>query len=146
MIGHHALVIRILKKPNDEEHNREKIKRDAFLYLDSNDKEFAQCGTCWLFHAEKERCAILGPDFVVDDDDSCCFYIKGEVPKDLKLVKRVTPKDAGFVERAVRCENCLYGGSGECKLYKMLNEKFPDVFDLDEQIEPRACCNANTPR
>src|SRR5258706_18961 len=110
------------------------------------DKEFAQCGTCWLFNAEKERCAILGSDFKVDDDDSCNFFLKGEIPKDLKLVARVTPKNAGFVERRVRCENCKYGGDNECKLYKMLNEKFPDIFDLDEKIEPRACCNANTAR
>ena len=147
MIGHHALVVRMLLKPGEEKQSPgEKIKRDAFIYLPGKDKEFAQCGTCWLFNAEKERCAILGPTFEVDDDDACNFYLKGDPSKDLKLVARVTPKNAGFVDRKVRCENCKYGGGGVCKLYTMLNEKLPDVFDLDTKIEPRACCNAQTSR
>src|SRR5258706_12681632 len=124
----------------------EKIKRDAFHYMSGKDKEFEQCGTCWQFNAEKERCAILGPDFKVDDDDSCCLFVAGKPVKDQPIVARITPKAAGFVERRVRCENCLYGGDNECKLYKMLNEKFPDVFDLDISITPRSCCNAQTPR
>jgi len=146
MIGHHALIIRMLQKPGEEKRPGEKIKRDAFIYLPGKDKEFAQCGTCWLFNAEKERCAILGPDFKVDDDDSCCLYVRGTPVKSQPIVARITPKNAGFVERPVRCENCLYGGGNECKLYRMLNEKFPDVFDLEISITPKSCCNAQTPR
>jgi len=134
-------------------HNKtpgEKIKRDAFLYMSGKDKEFAQCGTCWQFNAEKERCAILGPDFKVDDDDSCCLYVQGTPVKNQPIVARITPKAAGFVERPVRCENCRYSkksdGGSECLLFKMLNEKFPDCFDLEISISSKSCCNAQTPR
>lgn len=146
MLDHGALIIRILKKTGEENSPAERIKRDAFIYLSSTSKEFAQCGMCWLFNAEKERCAILGPTFKVDDDDSCCLFVKGEPVKNQPIIARITPKNAGFVKRRVRCENCKFGDDNKCKLYKMLNEKFPDVFDLDEKIEPRACCNAQTPR
>src|SRR5882672_361267 len=87
----------------------EKITRSAFLYLSGKDKEFAQCGTCFQFNDEKERCAILGPTFKVDDDDSCNLYIRGTPVKDQPIVARITPKAAGFVERPVRCENCVDG-------------------------------------
>ncbi len=149
MINHPSPLVHVSRILIAGVHNKtpgDKIKRDAFLYMSGKDKEFGQCGTCWQFNAEKERCAILGPDFKVADDDSCCLFVKGDYPKDLKLVARITPKNAGFVERRVRCENCKYGGSGNCKLYEMLNEKFPDIFDLDTKIEPRACCNAQTAR
>ena len=153
MIGHPNPLLHVSKILIAGVHKQapgEKIKRDAFIYLSGKDKEFAQCGTCWLFNAEKERCAILGPDFKVDDDDSCCLYVKGDYPKDLKLVVRITPKNAGFVERRVWCESCRYiqynDNGAECKLYKMLNEKFPDVFDLETSITPRSCCNAQMPR
>lgn len=142
-IPHAVTTVRMVIHKSDP---AQKITREAFIYLSGKDKDFAQCGTCWLFNPEKERCAILGPEFKVDDDDSCNFYLKGEPNKGMKLVKRVTPKNAGFVDRKVRCENCKYGGSGECKLYKVLNEKLSDIFNLDEKIEPRACCNANTPK
>jgi hypothetical protein len=140
MTDHNSLVINMIKKSSGK-----KIKRDAFIYLSSKDKDFAQCGTCWLFNPQRERCVILGPDFKVEADDSCTFYLQGEPEKDLELVNRVTPKDAGFVRREVRCENCKYGGN-RCQLFEMLNNKLPDVFDLDTKIEPRACCNAQTPR
>jgi hypothetical protein len=146
MMDHNALVVRIIKMhAGPKQQPAKKINRDAFIYLPGKDKEFAQCGTCWLFNAEKERCAILGPDFKVDDDDSCNFYLKGDHPKDLKLVKRVSPKNAGFVDRKVRCENCRYGGD-HCQLYQQLNSRLPDIFDLETKIESRACCNANTPK
>lgn len=146
MMDHNALVVRIIKMHGVSKQTPcEKIKRDAFIYLSGKDKQFAQCETCWLFNADKERCGILGPDFEVKAYASCTFYLKGDPPKDMKLVKRVSPKAAGYVVRSVRCENCKYGGD-ECQLYVMLNEKLPEVFDLDTKIEPRACCNAQTPK
>ena len=151
MLDHSALIIRILRKPKVEEENLpEKIKRDAFIYLSGKDKQFAQCETCWMFDSEKERCAILGPKFEVKAYASCCFYIKGDHPRWMKTERLVSPKEAGYVVRSVRCENCRYSRSSdngsECGLYVTLNEKLPDIFDLDEKIEPRACCNANTPK
>jgi hypothetical protein len=141
-----SLIIHMLRVSGEKRVPVEKIKRDAFLYLKGSGKDFAQCGTCWLFNPEKERCAILGPEFEVDDDDACNFYLKGEPQKDLKLVARVTPKNAGFVDRKVRCENCRFYDNNECKLYVRLNKELPDIFDLETKIDPRSCCNANLPR
>jgi len=137
MVVHHPI------KPKEEP--PQKITREAFLYMESDEEDFAQCGTCWQFDPEQKRCAILGPDFEVDADDSCCLYTKGDPVEGQPMVTRVTPKDAGFVKREVRCENCVYGGK-KCELYVMLNKKLPDVFNLNPNIKPRACCNAQTPK
>lgn len=133
------------KSASEKEESGEKIGREAFIYLSGDTDDYAQCSSCWMFNPEKERCVILGPDFHVDADATCCFYMKGEPLDDMPLIARVTPEEAGYVDRQVRCENCRYGGD-KCGLYVMLNKKLPDVFDLEEEIEPRACCNANVPR
>jgi hypothetical protein len=130
----------------ETEGKSEKIKRDAFIYLNGTSRDFAQCGSCWLFVPEKQRCSILGPKVEVDADDSCCFYMKGKPVKGLPIVARVSIEEAGFVERKVRCENCFYGGGGDCQLYVELNEKFPDMFDLDTSITSKSCCNAQIPK
>lgn len=129
-------------KPEKKDESQ-KIGREAFIYLSGDVDDYAQCSSCWMFNAEKERCSILGPDFEVLASATCCFYVHGEPDSSLPLVERVTPEEAGYVNREVRCENCKYGGK-ECQLYIMLNKKLPDVFDLDTKIEPRACCNAQT--
>ncbi len=145
---HHLMIIALKGQPfpKFDKPETEKITRDAFIYLDSDEGDFAQCGRCWQFNAEKGRCCILGPDFEVDADDSCCLFVEGSWVEGQPLVERISPEDAGFVEREVRCENCEYGGTGECQLYKMLNEKFPDVFQLETSISAKACCNAQTPK
>ena len=144
----HALLIRILHQPGKEkEAPGEKIGREAFIYLDGDTDDFAQCGSCWKFSPEKERCSILGPDFEVDADDSCCLYEKGEPLKGLPLIERVTPEEAGFVNREVRCENCLHTeGNGKCNLFDTLNKKLPNLFNLDVRITAKGCCNAQTPK
>lgn len=122
-----------------------KIGREAFLYLEGKDGDdkFAQCASCDMWNNKAETCAILGPGFFVDADDSCGLYIKGK-PHDQPCDKIYTPEEVGFVDRDVRCENCKYGGDGECSLFKMLNDKFPDEFELDTKIKPYGCCNAQT--
>lgn len=121
-----------------------KIGKEAFLYVEGNDGDdsFAQCGSCYLWNNTTQRCAILGPSLFVDADDSCGYWLKGK-PHDQQCVKRVTPEEAGFVDRPVRCENCKYGGD-ECELYKALNEALPEMFNIDTKISPYGCCNANT--
>ncbi len=119
-----------------------KIERDAFLYMEDPDQpDFAQCGTCWLFHKDAKRCGVLPEDFEVNAEDSCGYYLEGR-PADISCPTPVRPEDVGFVKATkVRCENCEYGGD-ECALYKHLNEAFPSAFDLDIKIDPRGCCNA----
>jgi hypothetical protein len=125
-----------------------KIERSAFLYLEGANRDFAQCGTCYAYAPDDKRCALFGPKVSVAPTDSCGFYLKayGSEAPALTTKNRVSPKDAGFYKGSVRCENCYYGGGGKCGLYQELNKKLPDYFDLDINIEPRACCNAFTPK
>lgn len=122
------------------------IKRDAFVYLEpkGDGADFAQCGTCRDFDADRGRCAILGPEFEVGADDSCGVYIEGRFQHPT-IRKLTTPEAVGFVRRKVRCENCKFGGK-ICKLYARLNHLAPGLFDLDEKIHPKACCNAQQPK
>jgi hypothetical protein len=144
----HALIIRILHtpgKPAEPKKVAEKITRVAFLYLDGDKDDYAQCSSCFLYVNSKKRCAILGNDFEVAPEDTCAMYIPGDPVENQPIVKRVSPEEAGYVARKVRCENCFYGGD-ECKLFVMLNKKMPEVFDLDPKIVSKGCCNAQTPR
>ena len=47
-----------------------------------------------------------------------------------------------------RCNQCLYT-SGDapdnCGLFRMLNQRQEDDFDLDPKVDPRGRCNAYTP-
>jgi hypothetical protein len=126
-----------------------KIGRDAFLYYDPRDpkEQFAQCGTCRLFLPESERCAVIGPDTVVLATDSCGLYAWGTPTEDQLVKESVTAKEAGLVHRSVRCENCRFfdAGEGMCGLFQMLNEKFPDDFELQTGVYSQGCCNAQTP-
>jgi len=138
--------VKIVKNlTEDNEQPVEKITRDAFLYMDSNTRDFAQCATCWLFHSEKNRCSVLGPNVEVKPEYSCGYFGKGTSATRPPLKKLFTPKEVGLVERKVRCENCTYGGK-TCSLYDALNKAMPDKFNLDASIHPKACCNAQTPK
>jgi hypothetical protein len=125
-----------------------KLTRDAFLYMEPKEpvKKFAQCGTCRMFLPKKERCAILGPTLHVPAEASCGLYIHGEPSDKQDAEKIVTPKEAGFVKRQVRCQNCISFDDGTCKLYAMLNEIKPDIFDLDTKVNEYSCCNGQTPK
>lgn len=117
-----------------------KIKRDAFLYLDGANEEFAQCRTCVFGN---DTCSIMNDVAVSPEDGSCCFYIKGRRIE--STIASLTKKQTGYVERQVRCENCKFFSAGECMLFHKLNGIFPEIFDLDEKIERYGCCNAQTP-
>lgn len=124
-----------------------RIARDTFLYMvpraDASRDKFAQCSQCRDFVKGKKRCAILGNTEVLAGD-SCGAFVEGKYSGQ-PIRALTTPEAVGLVSRAVRCENCKYGGK-TCGLYKMLNDALPDVFDLDTKIEPQACCNAQTPK
>jgi hypothetical protein len=138
----------VIEQIDEAEAAPTKIKRDTFLYMAPKEpkKKFAQCGTCRLFLPRKERCAILGPNLHVPAEASCGLYIHGKPSDRQKAESIVKPAEAGFVKRKVRCQNCVSFDNGTCKLFAMLNEAKPDIFDLDTQIDPQGCCNAQTPK
>lgn len=135
-----------------------KQNRSVFLYiepgdeLDAVDDDFAQCATCRLWTGdEHETCMILGKDFNVPGSASCNVYIKEHPHPDWHGHEEalVKPEDVGYVNRPVRCENCVAFKAGKaergtCEFFHMLNQKLPDAFDLDEDVHSYGCCNGQT--
>lgn len=127
-----------------------KITRDAFLYLDPRGPKtrFAQCSTCRDWVSGDRRCVIHGPRVTVSGTMSCGVYIYGTPqPPGTATSARITPEESGLVDREVRCENCVHfnGRTDECELFRLLNEKMGDIFDLDIAVDEHGCCNAQTP-
>jgi hypothetical protein len=127
-----------------------KLSRDAFLYLNPEHglDDFAQCSTCIMWVTTDNRCTIHGPRVKVPGTASCGFYVCGDPqPPGTETDALVSAEESGLVDRPVRCENCQWGGptTYKCRLFMGLNERLPDIFDLDEQIEPKGCCNAQLP-
>lgn len=123
----------------------DRIGRWAFLYMEptpSQAKEFAQCSTCQLFMPGKERCGIFGKDDVVKANASCGLYLHGKPNDDQPIQGIVTPKDAGYVEGQVRCENCTWYKGSKCELFAKLDETMPDTFNLGSKVDAKGCCNA----
>lgn len=130
-----------------------KIKRDAFLYMDpsgDNQKEFGQCATCKMSVPLEggNQCSILG--IRVEAGDSCGLYVPGEADKSEAehIDNTVSPEEAGYVQRQVRCENCAHfdAEEGECELFEALTAQWPQFFDLDPNVDPQGCCNAQVPK
>lgn len=126
-----------------------KIERDAFLYFDPKPPKdiFASCGACAMWTGPKhETCTIHGKDVLVKAGDSCNLYVHGEpMPEEAgHEMKLVTKEESGFVSRPVRCENCAaFDARGsKCKLFATLNKKLGNLFDLEEEVHPQGCCNA----
>lgn len=125
-----------------------KRDRSAFLYMEPNPdiKDFAQCGSCMHFIPDSKRCFWLGDKDEVDADDSCGFYAQGK-PDGGKPSGQYTPEVLGFYEGKVRCQNCdgfddRDNKNIHCDVYVQLTRMLPHLWDLDEKIKPRACCNA----
>lgn len=134
----------------DDKPGEGRVDRSAFLYLPKGraGQENGQCASCWLWAADMDRCLIHGPKVDIDEDDSCGLYVPGK-PRtgQVPLLSLVTPEQSGLVDRKVRCEHCRYERreATQCGLYAKLNDEFPDIFDLDEEIDPQGCCNAQMP-
>jgi hypothetical protein len=120
------------------------ILRDAFLYLPpkGDPDDFAQCGSCGMFIPDQQRCWLFGADHEVVANASCGLYINGQPSNDQQPQNKVTPEQAGYNLGQVRCENCKWLDGTTCELYVLLNEKLPQVFDLDTKVNPYGCCNA----
>jgi hypothetical protein len=125
----------------------DKIDRSAFLYMEPKPplNKFAQCGTCFMFTGN--RCMILGPKIEITPAMSCALYVHGTPRLDQagKEKALVTPNEAGLLNAKVRCENCQYGGE-DCSLFKMLNQRLPETFNLETKINAKGCCNAFSQR
>jgi Pyruvate/2-oxoacid:ferredoxin oxidoreductase delta subunit len=147
-----------------------KNTRDAFLYFNhrpnSPKTQFAQCVTCRMFvpdeymgtDNDKDLCIAHGSKVGVGEEWSCGVYSpwpKGSpVPEVIRnhaaelkkgIPGSLTPKETGLVNRKVRCQNCYFfkAGPKKCNLYELLNKALPELFDLDENVDPYGCCNAN---
>jgi hypothetical protein len=128
------------------------IHRDAFLYMEPVGDQFAQCGTCRAFHKKESQCATVDAKHF-DADMSCGLYVNG-TPGTIDppaTGKKVPSKEAGLVDRQVRCENCVSyipgkGGRGDCRLYGKLTKAHSDMFDLDKDVSAHGCCNAQMPK
>lgn len=130
-----------------------KITRAAFLYLPPKPPKarFAQCSTCSLFTGG--GCLVHDPKIKVTGDMTCGVYIPGYPQFNMKGHEKAvfTPDQSGLLNSLVQCQRCLYTSgntdkSQGCGLYRMLNQRQPEDFDLDPNIEPEGCCNAWTSR
>jgi hypothetical protein len=131
--------------------SRPRVDRSAFLYLGPREprETHAQCETCrhWT-GPEDQHCSLFGSGTTVQAGDTCGLYthaMEGQpIPEPLEA--NVSPYEAGFERRQVRCENCRYFfPRGECRLFMALNESLPGMFDLDTRVDAFGCCNANMP-
>lgn len=121
--------------------------RSAFGYMAANPSipDFAQCSSCQVWIKDRERCLWLGNDQPVLKGDSCILYVQGDpIEGDVDALGSLTEDEVGFFRGDVRCENCVSASDDarHCFLYEKLNEAFPDLFLLNEVVEPKACCNA----
>lgn len=148
-------IISLLKKAEDTDKQIDKVSRDAFIYLEPQTrkartkltKNFAQCSTCPMWTGKESlTCTIHGGAVEVKGSMSCGYYTPGspmpEAAGEEHLL--VTPEESGLIEADVRCENCAYMDHTNkvCKLYSQMNKAMPTVFNLDENVEEKACCNA----
>jgi hypothetical protein len=126
-----------------------KLGADAFLYLNPEPgvEDFAQCFSCRDWVRDDDRCVIHGPHVRVPGTASCGLYVCGEVqPSGTETIAVVSTQESGLVDREVRCENCRHSQGTTCGLFILLNNELPDTFEIDTEIEPKGCCNAQQPR
>lgn len=124
-----------------------RVTRAAFIYMDpkGDENNFAECGTCVQW-GENERCKLFGPNDKVKSSWTCGLYAHGKPQKKVIPLKSVSPREAGLVKKSPRCENCYSFDAKEnkCSLYQSLNEKLPELFQLNTSVHPKGCCNAWT--
>jgi hypothetical protein len=131
---------------------KNKLTRETFIYLEpKGDKEkFAQCSTCRMWTGEEgQTCSILGKTRVTCEM-SCNLYVHGKPSPSLKgkEIASYTPKEAGLVNRQIRCENCrsFDPKTSVCMLFQTLNKSHPNMFQLEEKVNEHGCCNAQKPK
>jgi hypothetical protein len=142
----------ILEVFSEVKQQKNKLTREVFIYLEPKGpkEKFAQCATCRMWTGEDGlTCSILGK-IKVTCEMSCNFYVYGKPSPNLKgkEVASYTPKEAGLVNRQVRCENCrsFDQKTSICMLFQSLNKSNPDLFQLEEKVNEYGCCNAQKPK
>jgi hypothetical protein len=124
--------------------------RDSLGYMepDPNIPDFAQCGSCASYLSDRVRCYWFSDKFKVLPEASCIVYVQGP-PIDgagTKPIDLIDPKVVGFINGKTRCENCVSYQKGICLLFRVLNlartEAGNLIFDLEEKVKARGCCNA----
>jgi hypothetical protein len=96
-----------------------------------------------------KTCTIHGPKEKITGDMSCGFYVEGDPMPEMAGEEHssVTADESGLYDGKVRCENCdsFESDESECEFFEKLNEDLPDYFELDTNVQPKACCNAFHP-
>ena len=133
----------------------QKVKRDAFLYLEPDSESYlperyAECISCAMWTGyERMRCSIHGKTLEIEGSDSCGLYVNGKPHTEMagKEMELVTPEQSGLTKNAVRCENCISfdRDRSRCNFYTELNMTMPSVFALKENVKTNGCCNAQRP-
>jgi hypothetical protein len=131
----------------------QKVNRSAFIYMEPRGKninKFAQCATCNMWTGAKHNtCTVMGPHVEVKGSMSCALYANGEPMPEAAGHEMIstTPEEAGLIDTKVRCENCKYvdAKNFKCQLFAQLNRRVPQIFNLNESVHPKACCNAFMP-
>lgn len=126
-----------------------KLGAETFLYLDPEPDvdDFAQCSSCRDWVTGDNLCLIHGPFITVKGSMSCGLYVYGEpLPPGHRTYALVSARESGLVDREVRCENCRHMEEGDqCGFFTYLNKTLPELFDIDTDIDPKGCCNAQQP-
>jgi hypothetical protein len=129
------------------------IERNSYMYLKPKGmvptKDHAQCRGCMMFTGDKnESCtAHAKSEGPIRGVGSCGGYAEGKPHPEMagKEMGSWTKEESGYVEHPVRCENCKWAmkekGEHICGYFRMQNEMLPECHDIDEEIEPKACCN-----
>lgn len=120
-----------------------KIGREAFVYLSPKEPvdRFAQCETCLNFIPARGRCRLFTDRDDVRPSGTCGLYAHGEPSDDADPEGATDKTQAGYLVAEVRCQNCSWFDHG-CDLYRTLNDRLGQVFDLDENVDEHGCCNA----
>jgi hypothetical protein len=124
-----------------------RIDRAAFLYMEpkqgQSPKKYAQCGACWKFTGQS--CLEFSTSDKIEAGGTCGLYSYGTPRADMAGQESggTTPKDAGYIVREVRCENCVSLNGTTCQRFKDLSESKPEYYKLDASVNPKGCCNAN---
>jgi len=123
------------------------LDRRVFIYLEpkpnTDADQHAQCGSCFMFMPSKQRCSIFSSADVVVAKASCNLYVHGQPNDDQVIQNSVTPEEAGYIKADVRCENCSWFNTpNNCGLYSDLNRTSSRIWQLDETVDPKGCCNA----
>ncbi len=135
---------------------------------------FRCCGSCQSFVPEAHfsgavlgnRCAILGSQMPVSDDNYCNHYTpwsSGIPCEDIVCMNAgelrrgvppaISPSAAGYAwdtghKRQCGCckfsdanEPGLAAGSRECEMFECLNTEYPSIFDLDKRVDWYGGCS-----